>query len=80
MTTFFAAVGLLMVMFSFMAFALWFSRYKQDGRACCSTGVEELDAKLDPCITCPRKDSDDCDHDHGELCESENSADIDACA
>ncbi len=80
MVTFFAAISLAMVMFGFMAFALWFSKYKQNGRTCCNTGIDELDSKLDPCISCPRKDSEECDHESGEMCDTKNAAGIDACA
>ena len=75
MSTFLVSVGFFIVMSWFMAFALWFSRYKQDGRACCSTGIEDIDAKLDPCLTCPRKESvEECDgHVDGEVCEKKDA-------
>ncbi len=85
MMTFLAVTALFMVMFGFMALALWFARYKQEGRACCSTGIEELLAEdFDPCLTCPRKDSEECNlpHDHadGEVCEHHGKANVDTCA
>jgi hypothetical protein len=66
MTTFLAVVGLFMLMFGFLGFALWFARWKQEGRACCSTGIEELlENEWDACGTCPKRGTDEC-HDHPE--------------
>ena len=83
MSSFIAVTGLFMVMFGFMGFALWFSRWKQEGRACCSTGIEELlGNEWDPCYTCPKKDTEACDHDEisSEVCEHHDALNVDACA
>ncbi|MCB9069320.1 MAG: hypothetical protein H6629_16120 [Calditrichae bacterium] len=67
MIKFLVVVGLFMVMFGFLGFALWFARWKQEGRACCSTGIEDLlQNEWDPCLSCPKKGTDECDHDHND--------------
>lgn len=45
----------MIVVFSFMAFGLHFSRYRQDGR-CCTGGMEGIGTKKESCVTCPLKE------------------------
>ena len=71
MATVAMGAGFFVVMISFMAVALHFSHYKQKGD-CCSAGFEELEAGLDGCGTCPRKDTEECpSHETSdEACET----------
>ncbi len=55
MTTYIVAFTFLFAVFGFMAFAIRFSRYRQNGR-CCTAGLENIEEEREACATCPLKE------------------------
>lgn len=55
MTTYIVSILFLMAVFGFMAFAIRFSRYREDGR-CCTAGLENIEEERNACATCPLKE------------------------